>query len=136
MHMPPASLLLVLAMVAAVIAVIANRRRRQLRQRYWTPSPGEPDWFDWPMWGLAIGSDQRFKPRGERERCAYVAGLRDAARIIEANRWRPIPGFKNRTESVEGSADMRRSIKAIHAYVLDFLGLPAKVQSDNWSDDA
>ena len=45
-----------------------------------------PKWFDWPHWGLAIGSDHRYQPRWY-ERRAYVMGLRDAARIVERERW-------------------------------------------------
>lgn len=132
-HMPPVSLLLVLAatLIALGIRRIATRRRRELRHAYWTPARGEPDWFDWPFWGAAIGCDERFKPKGERERIGYVMGLRDAARIVEETRHirTPINRYVER-------AGCKPAIKAIHAYTLDFLGLPAKVQSDNWSDDA
>lgn len=75
-------------------------------------------WFDWPKWGLAIGSDKRYKPRWW-ERQAYIAGLRDAARIAEAHRFiRPPVGHPVERMGVTPV------IKAIHAYVLDFLGLP------------
>jgi hypothetical protein len=110
------------AFAALMLTLILRhvRRRRELKQYHWRPSPGHPDWFDWVDLGLALGSDRRFKPKGERERCAYVMGLRDAARIVEAQRYikTPINRYIER-------AGCRPSVKAIHAYTLDFLGLPA-----------
>ena len=81
--------------------------------------PEHPVWFDWPCWGLAIGSDHRYKPRWYEKR-AYVAGLRDAARIASSKEYIKTPiGRHVRRDGV------RPVIKAIHAYVLDLLGLPA-----------
>lgn len=132
-HMPPPELLFVLGSILFITGIgrLATRRRREIRVKLWTPTPGEPDWFDWPSWGLAIGSDERFKPHGERERCAYVMGLRDAARIAESEHFIVTPiGRHVKRDGI------RPAVKAIHRYVLDFLKLPAKVQTDNWSDDA
>ena len=80
-------------------------------------------WMDWPHWGLAIGSDQRFKPRWW-ERRAYFAGLRDAARIARNLEFIQRPGL----HSVRRPG-VRPVVKAIHAYVLDFLGLPPDPRS-------
>lgn len=117
------------ALIVSAIIWLARSRRRQLRHAYWTPKPGEPDWFDWPSWGMTIGSNQRFKPRGERERIGYVMGLRDAARIVESEHFikTPIGRYVKRD-------GIRPAVKAIHRYVLDFLKLSAKVQTNNWSD--
>jgi hypothetical protein len=86
----------------------------------WKPPVVEPPkWFDWEHWGLGIGSDRRYKPRW-RERRAYVMGLRDAAR--EAEKYTHIITPTQRYVRRDGVIPV---IKGIHAYVRDFLGLPA-----------
>lgn len=80
-------------------------------------------WFDWPHWGLAIGSDKRYTPRWW-ERRAYFSGLRDAARIAESVHYIKTPVGR----SVRRSG-VRPAVKAIHAYVLDFMGLPSDDRS-------
>ena len=94
-----------------------------------------PKWFDWPFWGCAIGSDERYRPRWY-ERRAYVMGLRDAARIAERDRWVAIKiGGKDerfKRDSRSGRtlnenlklATGRFIIHGIHDYVRRFMGLP------------
>lgn len=80
-------------------------------------------WFDWPQWGLALGSDQRFKPRWW-ERRAYFAGLRDAARIAEQVRWREMEMEVHQSAGEVRKRAGRAIIKAVHAYMLTVFGLP------------
>ena len=94
-----------------------------------------PKWFDWPHWGLAIGSGKRYEPRWY-ERRAYVMGLRDAARIVEHERWqstkigdtdvrfvRDVHSSRTPTENLK-LATGRFIIHGIHNYARWFLGLP------------
>ena len=80
------------------------------------------EWFDWPQYGLAIGSDRRYKPRWW-ERRAYFCGLRDAARIAEHIRF-------DRKEGPESDPyratdrTARRIVRLIHAHMLEWLGFP------------
>ena len=97
--------------------------------------PDKREWFDWPHWGLALGSDHRYKPRWY-ERRAYVMGLRDAARIADHERW---IATKIGDEDVRFKFDPhtcrtptenlklqtgRWIVRGIHRYVLRFMGLP------------
>ena len=93
-----------------------------------------PKWFDWPYWGLAIGSSDRYQPRWY-ERRAYVMGLRDAARIVEHERWtatkigdtdvRFVCDSRSRRPFNENLklATGRFIIHGIHNYARRFLGL-------------
>ena len=85
-----------------------------------------PKWFDWPHWGLALGSDDRYKPRWY-ERRAYVMGLRDAARITNAHRTEPVS--KTRSVTVKGAEHLKAAVKAIHSRARWVLGLPADSRS-------
>ena len=76
-------------------------------------------WLDWPQWGLALGSDERYAPKWYEFR-AYAMGLRDAARIVEDQRWKEGDiHYACRSQSYG-----IRYVKAIHARVLKVLGLP------------
>jgi hypothetical protein len=97
-------------------------------------------WFDWPKWGLALGSEERYWPRWY-ERRAYFKGLRDAARIVDNVRWQPIKDHIAAVEAAHGDiATMdtgngpapyrngwrrggRVAVKAIHAYMLNRFNL-------------
>lgn len=98
--------------------------------RTYGSKPEHPVWFDWPHWGLAIGSDHRYKPRWY-ERRAYIMGLRDAARIAESKHYIP---REHGLHSVLRPG-VKPVIKAIHAYVLDFLGLPADNSRFGYDED-
>lgn len=94
-----------------------------------------PKWFDWPWWGCAIGSNERYEPRWY-ERRAYVMGLRDAARIAEHNRWIATKigetdiRFRKDRRSRQTKTDTlklatgRFIIHGIHDYTRRLLGLP------------
>ena len=82
-----------------------------------------PEWFDWLHWGLALGSDHRYKPRWYEKR-AYAMGLRDAARIAEKERF-----IKTPTDRYVRRDGVRPVIKAIHAYTRKFMGLPPDARS-------
>lgn len=80
-------------------------------------------WFTWEHWGFGIGSNSRYEPRWY-ERRAYVMGLRDAARIIDAHRF--IRRSDDHEEEIRARRQMgRETIQAIHAFALRVLGLPA-----------
>jgi hypothetical protein len=83
-----------------------------------------PRWFDWARWGLALGSDKRYKPKWW-ERRAYIMGIRDAARIVEHERYQPHPDKpRSRMVLTPGSSELRLAVRTLHAYVRNFLGLP------------
>ncbi len=84
------------------------------------------NWLDWSHWGLALDSDERYAPKWYEFR-AYAMGLRDAARIIEGERWKAgdiAVGRINLEPDRASDTFGRRYIKAIHARVLAVLGLP------------
>lgn len=92
-------------------------------------SKNAPTWLiDWPTWGSAIGSDQRYKPCWY-ERKAYAMGLRDAARIVEAQTWVEAPN--KRPRRAVGFDDLRKAIKAIHSFALDCLRGPDDLRSED-----
>lgn len=80
-----------------------------------------PSWFDWPAWGLAIGSNRRYEPRWY-ERRAYTMGLRDAARITESARFMPCDYERDDNELRARRQMGREVIQHIHAYALRVLG--------------
>jgi hypothetical protein len=112
-----------------------------------------PKWFDWPWWGCAIGSDERYQPRWY-ERRAYVMGLRDAARIVEHERWvatkigekdirfveapsklpRGLRRHRSKSETLK-LATGRFIIHGIHNYVRRFMGLPVDTRRLGDPDD-
>jgi hypothetical protein len=80
-----------------------------------------PKWFDWFHWGDAIGSHERYRP-GLLERRAYVMGLRDAARIVEAGTWVEEPN--KRPRRAEGFQNLREAIRRIHDRARHIVRLP------------
>lgn len=106
-----------------------------------------PKWFDWPYWGCAIGSNERYRPRWY-ERRAYVMGLRDAARIVENERWAATKigdGDYRFTQDARSHRTLNENLKlatgrfiihGIHNYVRRFMGLPLDTRRLGDPDDA
>lgn len=76
-----------------------------------------PKWFTWLEHWHGLGSDRRYSPRWW-ERRAYVAGLHDAAKLVELQRWQPGEQSDRKIRSA-GFDDMRAAQREIHKRALD-----------------